>query len=92
MGLCPRRLARETRQPASEGWTDNPDRRAVVRIAAAIHARPEDAAGLTVAAQFGGLQSISVVQAIYVRLSRDFYLGLQQLFNKFVVLKKNENC
>jgi hypothetical protein len=37
-------------------------------------------------------QSISVAQAIYVRLSRDFYLGLQQLFNKFVVLKKNENC
>ena len=38
-------------QPHRDAWTDNPDRRAVVRIATAVHTRPEDAAGLTVAAQ-----------------------------------------
>ncbi len=56
MGVCAGSMAGEARQPDRDAWTDNPDRRAVVRIAAAVHARSEHAAGLTVAAQFPGLR------------------------------------
>ena len=57
MGVCAGRMAGEARQPDRDAWTDSPDRLDVERIAAAVHARSEHAAGLTVTAEYPGSRS-----------------------------------